>query len=68
MPMLASYPAEINLDRSKLARAIDTLIACSQACTACADACPREADVAVLVKGIRTAHMTAAVPGNREPP
>lgn len=39
MPMLDTYPKEINLDRAKLAKTIDTLIACSEACTACADAC-----------------------------
>ena len=39
MPMLDTYPAEINLDKAQLASAIDALTACSQACTACADAC-----------------------------
>jgi hypothetical protein len=33
-PMLDTYPAEINLDRAKLAAAIDALVACSGACTA----------------------------------
>jgi hypothetical protein len=54
MPMLSTYPAEINLDRSKLAMAIDSLITCGQACTACADACLSEEDVAMLTKCIRT--------------
>ncbi|WP_216843791.1 hypothetical protein [Phytoactinopolyspora alkaliphila] len=40
--MLDTYPAEMNLDRGKLARAIDALGACAQACTACADACLSE--------------------------
>ncbi len=40
--MLQSYPATINLDKSQLAEAIDTLMTCSQACTACADACLSE--------------------------
>jgi hypothetical protein len=54
MPMLETYPAEINLDRAKLAGAIDALIACSEACTACADACLSEDMVADLTKCIRT--------------
>jgi hypothetical protein len=54
MPMLETYPAEINLDRAKLAATIDTLLACSQACTACADACLGEDMVAELTKCIRT--------------
>jgi hypothetical protein len=31
MPMLATYPQPINLDRTHLAAAVDALIACSQA-------------------------------------
>ena len=54
MPMLETYPAEINLDRTKLAATIDALIACSEACTACADACLSEDMVAELTKCIRT--------------
>jgi hypothetical protein len=54
MPMLATYPRTINFDRTVLARAIDTLIACSEACTACADSCLSEDAVAELVKCIRT--------------
>jgi hypothetical protein len=54
MPMLATYPASINLDRAALARTIDALIACEQACTACADACLSEPDPTVLAKCIRT--------------
>jgi hypothetical protein len=53
-PMLDTYPQSINLDRTKLAAAIDTLIACAQACTACADACLSEDMVADLTKCIRT--------------
>jgi hypothetical protein len=52
--MLDTNPQDINLDRQKLAAAIDTLIACSQACTACADACLSESMVAELTKCIRT--------------
>src|SRR4051794_24631373 len=54
MPMLSTYPRTINLDRAKLAAAIDTLIACGQACTACADACLSEDMVSELTKCIRT--------------
>lgn len=54
MPMLETYPAEINLDRAKLAETIDALIACAEACTACADACLSEESVAELTKCVRT--------------
>ena len=39
---------------SWLARTVDTLVACAQACTACADACLSEEMVAELRKCIRT--------------
>lgn len=52
--MMNTYPAEINLDRDLLARTVDTLVACAQACTACADACLSEEMVAELRKCIRT--------------
>ena len=54
MPMLETYPLEINLDRGLLAETIDALISCSEACTACADACLSEGSVAELTKCIRT--------------
>ena len=54
MPMLDTYPAEINLDRSMLARTIDALNDCAEACTACADACLSEPMVSELTKCIRT--------------
>ncbi|MEU4420249.1 four-helix bundle copper-binding protein [Actinoplanes sp. NPDC024001] len=54
MSMLETYPKSINLDRAKLAAAIDALISCSEACTACADACLSEDMVADLTKCIRT--------------
>ncbi|WP_228771700.1 four-helix bundle copper-binding protein [Actinokineospora iranica] len=54
MPMLQTYPATINLDRGKLAAAIDALIGCAEACTACADACLSESSVAELTKCVRT--------------
>lgn len=40
--MLDTYPADIKVDTRQLARTIDALVACSQACTACADACLSE--------------------------
>ena len=52
--MIETYPATINLDPQLLARVIDTLVACSQACTACADACLSEEMVADLRKCIRS--------------
>ena len=52
--MLESYPAEIDLDRSRLASTVDVLIACAQACTGCADACLAEKSVADLTRCIRT--------------
>jgi hypothetical protein len=54
MPMLEAYPAEISVDRRKLAVTIDALIACAEACTACADACLSEKSVADLTKCVRT--------------
>jgi hypothetical protein len=54
MDMLETYPATINLDRQLIARVIDALVTCSQACTACADACLSEDMVADLRNCIRT--------------
>jgi hypothetical protein len=54
MPMLETYPRSINMDRGDLAAAINALIMCSQACTACADACLSEDSVVDLTKCIRT--------------
>jgi hypothetical protein len=52
--MLDAYPAEINMDRGRLAGAIDTILDCAQACTACADACLSEEMVADLRTCIRS--------------
>jgi hypothetical protein len=52
--MLDTYPKSINLDRTLIARCIEVLVDCSQACTACADACLSEDTVAQLVKCVRT--------------
>jgi Domain of Unknown Function (DUF326) len=54
VPMMNTYPLPINLDRAKLAATIDALISCSEACTACADACLSEDAVNELTKCIRT--------------
>jgi len=54
LPMIESYPQPINVDHRKLADTIDALITCSEACTACADACLSEGMVAELTKCIRT--------------
>jgi hypothetical protein len=54
MPMLDTYPAGITLDRRRLAAAIDALIECAEACTACADACLSESSIAELTKCVRT--------------
>ncbi len=52
-PMLDSYPREFPLDADLLARTIDALAECGQACTACADSCLSEEGVAELGKCIR---------------
>ena len=52
-PLLDTYPRTFNVDAGVLARAIDALSDCAQACTACADDCLSERDVADLVKCVR---------------
>lgn len=52
--MLQTYPKTMNLDRDLLAAAIEAIVGCSQACTACADACLSEDMVADLRKCVRT--------------
>jgi hypothetical protein len=51
--LLDTYPREFNLDAQTLAATIDALSDGAQACTACADDCLREPQVAELVKCIR---------------
>ena len=51
--MLEQYPAEVNVDRRLLAEAIDAALECFQSCTACADACLSEQDVAAMTRCIR---------------
>jgi hypothetical protein len=53
MPMLETHPRPANIDRTQLAATIDTLIMCSEACTACADACLSEDMVGSLTTCIR---------------
>ncbi len=52
--MINAHPAETGVDRALIARVVDALVACSQACTACADACLAEESVAELRRCIRT--------------
>lgn len=51
--MLDTYPRTFNVDAGVLADTIDALSDCAQACTACADDCLSERNVAELVKCIR---------------
>ena len=51
--LLDTYPRDVNVDAGLLARTIDALSDCAQACTACADDCLSEQQVAELVKCIR---------------
>jgi hypothetical protein len=53
MRMLEAHPGPIALDRTQLAATIDILTMCSQACTACADACLSDDMVATLTTCIR---------------
>lgn len=52
--MIGSHPAETGLDRDAIARAVDLMVACSAACTVCADACLAEPTVADLARCIRS--------------
>lgn len=47
-------PKSMSLDRTLLAMVIDKIVECSRACTACADACLSEEEVADLRRCIRT--------------
>jgi hypothetical protein len=51
--MLDTYPRDFNTDAGVLAAAIEALSDCAQACTACADDCLSEPNVADLTKCIR---------------
>jgi len=51
--MLETHPSTATVDRTALARAIDATLTCSQTCTACADACLAEPDVAEMARCIR---------------
>ena len=51
--MLDQYPAEIGVDKGLLVAAIDAALGCFQTCTACADACLSEQDVASMTRCIR---------------
>lgn len=55
--MLDAYPGDLGVmsgvERRALVRCIDTLYECTQACTACADACLAEDDLHDLLKCVR---------------
>jgi hypothetical protein len=51
--LLDTYPRDFNVDAGLLAATIEALSDCAQACTACADDCLSERQVAELVKCIR---------------
>jgi len=52
--MIEIHPAAIGLDRRAVAEAVELMLECTQTCTACADSCLSEEDVAELAKCIRT--------------
>lgn len=52
--MFNSHPSETRLDRELLARTVDALLSCAQACTVCADACLSEEQDARMGECIRT--------------
>lgn len=52
-PMLETYPGEVTIDPALLAETIRMLGDCAQACSACADACLAEQEVAALTRCIR---------------
>lgn len=52
--MIQAHPGPIDLDHALLAAAIEAALACSQTCTACADACLSEENVASMAKCVRT--------------
>lgn len=51
--MLDTYPRTFNVDAALLTEATEALLDCAQSCTACADACLAENDVAAMVRCIR---------------
>lgn len=53
--MLDAYPMDLgHIDREKLTKCIAACFECAQTCTACADACLSENNVADMAKCIRT--------------
>ena len=53
--MLTTYPKDLgDIDTARLTQTIGRLIECAQACTACADACLSEDNVADLTKCVRS--------------
>lgn len=52
--MTRTFPGQLPLDESLFVDAIDALLACEEACTACADSCLSEMHVDTLRRCIRT--------------
>jgi len=52
--MMRAYPADITVDRTLMAAAVDALMECAEACTSCADSCLSEEHLDVLRTCIRT--------------
>jgi uncharacterized protein DUF326 len=59
--LLAAHKEGVRLDPAAIVRAIDASLECAQACTACADACLSEDDVAHLAACIRLDLVCASV-------
>lgn len=51
--MIKAHPGPVDLDHDLCIAAVEAVLACSQTCIACADACLSEPDVAAMVKCIR---------------
>jgi hypothetical protein len=51
--ILAAHPTPTRLDPARFRRFVDECLDCAASCTACADACLAEPDVAELTRAIR---------------
>ena len=65
--LLDTYPRDFNIDAGALAATIEALSDCEQACTACADDCLSEQNVAELTKCIRLCLDCADAPASIRP-
>jgi hypothetical protein len=59
--IIERHPRPIDVDRKVLVRCVEECFDCSATCTACADACLGEPDVADLVRAIRLSDDCAGV-------